>query len=321
MSLLVFIIACFNFTNPAYSANSTDSLTQARVLMQKEKWSEVEDLIKKTLEAEPAKNRELLFFQLGQVQYKQKKFAEALDSYKSAIEFAENLKDYSYFFRAQTAEQLNDTQLAESLYKEVDHLGPNFKLKIESQKNLALILLEKKKFREAAQILAPLEKRSRGTETYPEVIYHIARAQSGLKNKSMTCKYLKKLYVKFPTFERVKNWSQDLEKNEFQGAPTDCSSQLSDFKERIKSLMWMGADQKALTEIQIIRELNQKQSPETTDIILAQFYLQEGEVQKALDLLKSHFSDMKNNFDYLLMYASYVDSLCFKSNLLKLIID
>lgn len=281
-----------------------EALNQARALMQKNKWSETEKHLQKSLESKPNKFLELFYFQLGLAQLKQEKLEPAQMNFQKAFDSAENLKEYSSFYLAKIAEKKNDSVEAEKYYRLIDQMSPNLSLKLEAQKNLSALLMAKNDYKSVYHILAPLEKRSRGSESYPEMIFLLARAENGLKNRPAACKLLRKLYSRYPSSDLIKSWTSELETNEFEGAPTGCVHTLSDFKDRVKSLLWLGKDQQALSEIQWVRKKNKDQEPYSADAILAQYYLQEGEAQKSFDILSNHFKTMKTNFDFLLMYAT-----------------
>lgn len=302
-SLFKSIIQCF-FIFSFAGNNTLEVLNQARGLMQNQKWESAEKLLQKNIDSHPQKNLELIYFQLATTQLRQEKYDLAQENFQKSFEQAENLKEYSAFFLAQIAEKKQEFALAEKHYREVDQLAPNFSLKLEAQKNLAALLLAKKDFRSVRQLMLPLERRSRGSEIYPELISLLAQAELGLKNKMGACKIFRKLYSRYPTFYKIKDWNQDLAINLFLYQPTQCQQSMNDFKDRVRSLLWLGQDQKAFAEIQNVRTKNKEQEPVVADTILAQYYLQVGEVQKAFETLKPYFKSMKSNFDFLLFYAT-----------------
>jgi soluble lytic murein transglycosylase len=102
----------------------------------------------------------------------------------------------------------------------------------------------------------------------------------------------------------VADWSVDLQKNEFDGKPSDCMATTEDFRTRVRYLLWAGLDQKAQGEINVTKERLAKADAFAADKLQAQFYLQEGEMNKAVELLKPYYESKKRDFDYLILFGS-----------------
>lgn len=285
-------------------AKHSMAISQAQDLIQNHKWTEAETLLLKALETPLTEGQENFHFQLGLTQMNLRKNTEASSQFKLALGFGENLIDYSTFYMAQIAEKENDLNLAEKLYRDIGGYSPNIHLKIEAHKNLAKILLEKQDFKNARALLTPLEKQVRGgDESAPVILYQLALAEKGLKNQTSLCKWIRKLYTKFPTFERTSNWGTSLSVKAFEGEQTKCSMSEEDFKARTNKLISLGSEAKALIEIQAVRNELATQDPYLGDEHLARFYLQQGEALKALELLKVHLPKKQKNIEFLLNYA------------------
>ncbi|WP_374030765.1 transglycosylase SLT domain-containing protein [Bdellovibrio bacteriovorus] len=136
------------------------------------------------------------------------------------------------------------------------------------------------------------------------MIYNLAVAEKGLNRHGQMCKWLVKLYERYPAYPKVADWSVDLAINEFEGKPTDCKVTPEDFRTRVRYLLWAGLDQKAQGEINIMKSKVAKSDKYLADKLQAQFYLQEGEVTKAVELLKPYYEANKRNFDFLILFAS-----------------
>lgn len=245
---------------------NADSFKKAKALIEAKKWEEAEVQFLKLTE-----NRTLLrehkFFYLGVAQFQQKKWKEA------QLSFTQALKNQ-----------------------------PSGKLRNEVSSYLGKMALELKDFATARKTFLKLERSTRGTEQYPSVIYDLALAEKGLQKKSETCRWLKKIYSRYPQSELVKEWGHDLASNQFAGEATGCSSSLADFRSRIRYFLFAGMDQRAQQELdQIKKNLGEGL---TADSLQAGFDAQEGEVGKALTLLKPHFEKNKSNYDFLIQFAS-----------------
>ncbi|WP_413612446.1 transglycosylase SLT domain-containing protein [Bdellovibrio sp. HCB-110] len=237
-------------------------------------------------------------------QFRAAKYDEAIPGFEGVLKDKTNLEEYARFYLAQSFMKTNKLDQAETELKKILDLSPNVKMTIEASSLLGQVALEKKNFKLASTHFVKLEKRTRNTEDYPDVIYNLAVAEKGLGRHGQMCKWLVKLYEKYPAYPKVQDWSVDLATNEFQGKPSDCRVTTEDFRTRVRYLLWAGLDQKAQGEINVMKEKLAKTDKYLADKLQAQFYLQEGEVNKAVEILKPYYEANKRNFDYLLLFAS-----------------
>lgn len=314
LSLFVVLSASLAFLSLGKAEPSTPSkeapaltglFSQTRILMQTRNWSEIESLLSKALQNSPPQDQlEILHFQLGFAQMNQQKYQDAATQFDLSQVKGESLRDYSLFFRAQMSEKLADPVLAEKLYGQVRELSPNIRLRIEVEKNLARLMIEKKDYRSARPLLLKLERKVRGIdESAPIILSQLARSEKGLKNPSGACRWLRKIYSHYPQDENFRHWNHNLATNIFENEPTRCLSEDSDFKLRVSTLLGVGLETKALSEIQAFRKERQEKDPYFADSLLAQYHLQQGEGFKAQEILKAYFPEKQRNMDFLLAYA------------------
>ncbi len=232
------------------------------------------------------------------------KFAEVIPQFEAALGEKTNLEEYLRFYLGQAYLKTGKSDQAEKEFNKVLALSPNAKMSIESSNFLGQVALEKKNYKQAAVAFQKLEKRTRNTEAYADVIYNLALAEKGLGRHSGMCKWLEKIYEKYPTYSKVQHWGVDLAANEFDGKASGCTVSADSFRTRIRYLLWAGLDSKAQGEINVTKDKLAKDDKYLADKLQAQFYLQEGEVVKAVELLKPYYEAMKRNFDYLILFAS-----------------
>jgi soluble lytic murein transglycosylase len=244
-----------------------------------------QEVFKKALQAEQAQN-----------------WQEAETYYNQIVEMKSHLQEYALFNLANI--QKNNGKLSEAKlnYEKLLSLSPNLKLQIDTQFQLAQVHLLEKNYNRAKQYLKPLEKRLRREEIYPQILWAYAEAEKATKNKVGFCKWIKRIYTKFPEFPLAQNWGFVLSKNEFQGTKTNCQASLEEQKNRIKNQLWAGLSEKVRQELKTLKESG-------ADIYEVQrlevFYLlHEGEVQQALQLLVPLYEQRKNDFNYLVTLAS-----------------
>ncbi len=217
---------------------------------------------------------------------------------------ARSIEEYVRFYLAQSYLKTRKLDEADKELQRVLKMSPNVKLSIEASNLLGQVALEKKNFKQARAHFIKLERRTRNTEDYPDVIFNLAGAEKGLGSHSSMCKWLTKLYEKYPAYAKVKDWSHDLAANDFLGKPTDCQASVEDFRTRVRYLLWAGLDQKAQSEINVVKEDLAKIDRYSADKLQAQFYIQDGEITKSVEILKPYYDSNKRNFDYLILFAS-----------------
>lgn len=251
-----------------------------------------------------APKNDLELLKKGMERFRAENYAEAILNFETILKEKTSLEEYIRFYLAQSYMKSGKLELAEGEFKKILDLSPNVKMSIETANFLGLVALEKKDFKFASTQFKKLEKRTRNTESYPDVIYNLAVAEKGLNRHGNMCQWLGKLYEKYPAFSKVQNWGVDLAVNEFEGKPSGCNATTEDFRGRVRHLLFAGLDKKAQFEINIMKEKLAKSDKYLADKLQAQFYLQEGEVSKAVELLKPYYETNKRNFDYLILFGS-----------------
>ncbi len=236
--------------------------------------------------------------------FKVGKYEAAITAFEEIKNKKTDLQEYAIYYLAESRIKLNQWDNAEKDLNQILALSPNRKMTIEVSNLLGQVALEKQNFKRAALQFAKLEKITRNTDSYPEVIYNLARSENGLKNHSRTCNWLVKLYEKYPSFSKVSGGTADLAADDFAGKPSGCSVTTENFRVRVRYLLWAGLDQKAQNEINFMKAKLEKSEPFTAAKLQAQFYLQEGELSKGLQILTPFFESMKRNFDFLILYGS-----------------
>lgn len=253
--------------------------------------------------AQGTKN-DLESFKKALADFRESKYEQTIPALQEILKEKTSLEEYVRFYLAQSFMKTSKWDQAEIELKKILDLSPNVKMSIEASNLLGQVALEKKSFKQAGIHFGKLEKRTRNTEDYPDVIYNLALAEKGLGRHGQMCKWLVKLYERYPAYSKVQNWSVDLAANEFDGKPSDCRVTTEDFRTRVRYLLWAGLDQKAQGEINIMKEKLAKTDKYLADKLQAQFYIQEGEVNKAVEILKPYYEAYKKNFDYLILFAS-----------------
>ncbi len=248
--------------------------------------------------------KKLADFNVGYLYFKLGKYEDAIKLFTHFLTEKSDLEEYAHYYLGVSYMQLQQPMPAQKEFEIVLSGTPNVKLRIESASLLGQIALQAKNFKQAKNHLFKLEKRTRGTGQYSEIIYNMALVERGLHNHKASCKWIVKLYSKYPTYTKIADWGANLGSDEIESKPTDCRANPEDFKTRIRNLMWSGLDQKAQGEINMVKEQLVKSDKYSADQLQAQFYMQEGEVVKAMELMRPYYDSMKRNFSYLMFFGS-----------------
>lgn len=228
----------------------------------------------------------------------------AQQTFQTLLKDKNNLHEYVHYFYGKLLTQKKLWHEAKVQYQKILELSPNTKLQIESQYQLAQIALEESNFKEAKKLLSKLERRQRNEEGYQDTIYMLAKAERGLGNTGPFCKWVKKLYTKFPQNPKIENWGPNLGSDEFEGKATKCPVSHDDRRARIKNLQWASLNQKAFSEIQMLRSQVGAENQYDVDRLEVGYWLHEGEVKKALDILLPYYEKKKTDIAYLNLLAT-----------------
>lgn len=228
---------------------------------------------------------------------------KAVELLQSVLKDPKAPQDYARFYLGKAYFNLNKFTEAEAEFQKVLKSNPNSKMSIETSYLMAQISYKNQSFKDAKDRLIKLEKRTRNTEDYPEVIHSLALVEKGQNQLNSMCRWLVTLYEKYPDYPAVGKWGYDLKNNEFAGSPTGCHADQESFKTRVRYLLWAGLDDKAQSEINVLKKELAKTDKYSADRFQAQFYVQEGEVVKALELLKPYYETKKKDIEFMLLFA------------------
>lgn len=232
------------------------------------------------------------------------KYEQAITQFETILKEKTSVEELLRLQLGQAYMKTGKMSEAEQQFKKVLDLSPNVKMSLEASNYLGQVALEQKSYKQAAVTFQKLEKRTRNTEQYPDVIYNLALAEKHSGHVSNMCRWLRKIYEHHPGYSKVQHWGADLAANEFDGKPSGCQATPEDFRTRVRYLLWAGLDSKGQDEINTLKVQIEKTDKYLADKLQAQFFLQEGEVQKAVQLLKPYYEANKRNFDFLILFGS-----------------
>ncbi len=278
-------------------------LHQVRDLVSKENWSEAQKLLKKAKREEIPEDEVHLFdFHSALIELRLKNYGKARELFQEYVKNHSKLGDFASFYQAKSMITLGQKSEAEAHLKQLEKNVSNIKLRTEILKELGLFALEKKEYSAAQKHFSEILKRIRLSEDSADTHYYLAQSERGLKNTKRFCTQIMKLYSEYPQYEKIKSWGAQLSENIFEGEKTGCSADFDDFRRRVRFFMWAGMDQRAFEEIQQAKS-KEFFIPVEVDQALAYYYVQSGEVAKALEVLQKYEKELGNKIGYIVNYA------------------
>lgn len=277
--------------------------TQLRELMQNQKFSEARKLMDaQTRTNIPKEDLHLFDFQSAYVDFELGLYASAQTKFQNYLAAHAKLKDYAQFYLGQSLVHLNKDDEALVALRGIQNMEVNSKLMSQVSKALGEIYLRQKKYIDAKAAFSKAMKIVRVSDEAASLLYLMAQVEKGLGSEPSFCKVVLKLYSEFPQSPLISQWDGNLKENKLQDQKVNCYADYDIFRQRVRYLMWNGFDKRALEEIQKIKTQNVYQ-PVEIDQSLAYYYVQEGEVAKARDILMKYESELKDQFGYIVNYA------------------
>lgn len=251
-----------------------------------------------------AEEKEQLLSLRGLIQSNSGQNEAAEATWSEVIALNPLLDDYAFYYRGLARENQRKLELAEKDYEKAQTLGPNARLKIEILTRLGALQLQSGRAREALARFRLLEKKARGTPSHPEAILWLARTEHKLGQRAAACHDLLRLYRKHPAHPAVWHWGPDLQSQEFDGEKTECKSSLEDFRQRLRSWLWAGEEERARGEVQQVATHLAEENRELADDLRASFLLMTGDVDDAYALLTKIFPQRRHDFEFLQRFST-----------------
>lgn len=299
------LLTPFLFLTPMMSFAAEPNWVEMQEAVGRREYLKVQTKVAEALEKKPTPElaTRLRYFQVWTAyQAGQSQKVEELTSALLATDHP--LEEELRGFRAEALLSLGRLKEAEQENLKVLDLSPNFQLRQEALLRLARLRLKEGSSVAALRMFRQLEKRARGTPGYPEVLIELARAERKFGTRSSFCRWALRLYENHPMFEAVDGWGPDLSQNMIDGEKTGCRNSADDFRDRVRSLLWHGEEDKARAEVMEVATVMAKEQRGAADEMRAWYLLQTGAPDEGYEILKALISARKENVPFLRILAS-----------------
>jgi soluble lytic murein transglycosylase len=237
-----------------------------------------------------------------------KKTSDALEKLRALQGEEHTLKPYVQFFLADLLlmdqSKKENVQEAEALLEQVVKIKANNRLVKESEFKLSILMNKKNQFAQSHKILVGLEKELKGLELHPNVLYELAIAEKGLMQQQRFCRVIKKLYERYPQYDKIVNWTLNLMDDQFEGKPTNCPVTAQEKRNRIRTWQLSGLGKRAKAELDYLKSSKGDNDKFELDKLEVYYLLSEGEPLKALQIMLPYFQSKKNSPEYLMMLGN-----------------
>jgi soluble lytic murein transglycosylase len=254
------------------------------------------ELNKISLEDQDPKRMALVHTFRGLIFFEQKKFSDSIAELKKGIRLGTRLSDVSYYYLGMAYRQMGDQNEAiKALKRSVgDKMSDYLKWQVELE--MAKIYFEQNQHSQARPIFNRVKAKLKGSDDYPEVIYSLLKIDLAKNQMAQACYWARDLYKNHPTFDPIAQWGLQWQNNKVDGRVLACNNSMSDQMDRIKRLQWVGASDKAFSELKVFESSDA--STFIKDMAMAEYLVNEGMVSEAFQRLIPYYKDKKNKEDY-----------------------
>lgn len=242
----------------------------------------------------------LLSFAQGVSLFHQNKFEESLTPLQDSVKGNFILDDYAHYFLGLSYEKLEKWDEAVKAFEKVAQDKNSGPRKLSAIYRLGEIALIQKKYSLAERHFGYLERRVRGSDKYPFVIWHLAKLNAKSNKTYKACTYVRRLYSKYPAHELTANWSLNLRAVVLDDVKPNCLDTLNEQKTRIRNLQYAGESERARREIQDLYKNTNEINRYHVDMIYGRFLIDDGEVEEAFKVLMPYYSQKAGDIAYLM---------------------
>ena len=249
------------------------------------------------------------YFALGKIHYEQNDIDQAEKEFLATITHKARTRGYAHFFLGEIYFNKGDYQ------KAVYHLNHSIAEKISRDRirlanwYKAQIAFKKGQYKTAYNGFLYVERNWRGEAEHPQAMWEIMRTELARRRFWKACFWMRKIYSRYPEYEKAKEWKMDLTKVEVDGLKPRCDAPLGQKIRRIKRWAFVGHPERALNEIQEMKISRREGDAYQKDILLTHYQLSQGFVKESLALMVPYYKDKNKDNEYLNLMARITSNM------------
>ena len=249
----------------------------------------------------PEKDQGLALFSKGVLSYKAHRWDEARTALLEALGKKSQLGAYIHYFLGMTEKNLGNIKEAKVHFNKALKEKPAREFRYEIRYALGEIAVAQRHWKTAYKHFRYLQRRWKSSHKYPVILKRLVEVDLSRKKRWRACRWARNLYRNFPGSQAAREWTIDLQNVEVNGRKLGCLATFNDQKRRIRRFQWGGESQRAREEIEVLLKRSKYGAKYEVDILLANFFVNEGFVKEALAVLLPYYDKKKNDFQYLML--------------------
>lgn len=280
------------------------SFMNAQQLMLNKNWHEAAQVLVKMSDDNLSEvDQGLKYFALGVASSHLQKWQSAELYFNLSRQKSPRLVSHSYFELAKILINKDEYEKAKEYLEKVSKSPSSRNLQNETYLMLSEIDMKNKKWNSAYKNLSILERRWRGEEDHPLVIWRLIQVELERNRKWKACRWARKLYSKYPSHPIIYDWSIDLPRNKINDKSLGCLASENDIQNRIQRWHWAGESDRATKELQELKERIDEGAKYEIDELMSRHLIQQGFAGEAVERLLPYYEQKHKNYDYLMSLA------------------
>lgn len=242
-------------------------------------------------------------FAEGILLFENQNWAGAQKVFEEFLQTPSDLSAYVSFYLGLCLRNQNKMDEAEVILTRVLKLKPPQIINYQTRFILSEIHIAQKKWATAFKHLYFLERRWRSNPQHADVLWRLVATDLNTKKRWRACRWAQKLYSEHPANPLVYDWGIDLQNAMVDGQKIGCQASLKDQQRRLRRLQWAGESERARKEIEELRKRTTAPTRYLIETLYANFLINEGFVEEALQALIPFYEERVHDVDYLMLFA------------------
>lgn len=299
--LLLALLAIFGGA-PVWAFNSTAAFENVERLVSSHQYGAGLETLQSFQQGKLTEVEKLTWaFGSGVLHFKEQRWLAAKEAFLKALKAPSDLEGLIYYHLGLIEKNLGRLKVAQA------HLSRSLKSKLSKvvryQVRLALGELANARghFVTAYRHYRYLQKRWKWSDQYPHILRKLVEVDLSRKKRWRACRWARNLYRNFPAHPAAADWTIDLQNVQVGKHKLGCLASFKDQQRRIRRLQWSGHSGRARAEIDVLVQRSSSRTRFSVDQLLANFLMNEGYVDEAVQVLLKYHKEQRTHFDYMML--------------------